>query len=128
MVLGLKSLHTQITNGFKFISNINKTATTITGLGEKFTETQEIVTKVGGSVSGAAMLGKGSADFLEAVACQDGICATISAVGCVADSLQILTSFVAGPNITIMITAPVSTFCKTFVWCCKKSKVPWLGC
>lgn len=54
-------------------------------------------------------------DFLEAVACQDGICAFVSGVGLVADGLQICTPFIPGPNVTAIVTMPVSVGCKVFI-------------
>lgn len=44
------------------------------------------------------------------------------------DSLQICASFIPGPNVTAVVTMPVSVGCKVFVWCCQKSKLPWSGC
>lgn len=69
-------------------------------------------------------MGKGVVDGLEALACNDGICAAVSGVACLADGLQIIASMVPGPNITTCITFPVSWGCKSFVWFCKKSKLP----
>ena len=86
------------------------------------------ITKVTGVTTGAAGMAKGGVDLAEAVACQDGLCAFISAVGVAADGLQICTSFVPGPNITSIVTMPISVGCKVFVWCCKRSKLPWGNC
>jgi hypothetical protein len=86
------------------------------------------VTKVTGVVTGAAGAAKGSVDFAEALVCSDGICAVVSAIGVSADLLQVFTSFVPGPNITSIVTMPISVGCKVFVWCCKKSKLPWGSC
>ena len=49
------------------------------------------VTKITGATTGSVGLAKGSADLIEALACQDGICATVSAIGVTADTLQICT-------------------------------------
>ena len=49
--------------------------------------------------------------MLEAIACQDGVCA-----------LLIATSFVPSPNVTSLFTVLVSVGCKVFVYCCKKAK------
>lgn len=105
-------------------TNINK----VINLPETADKTLTYVSKVTGATTGAAGAAKGSVDFLEAVACQDGVCAFISAVGVTADSLQICTSFIPGPNITSVVTMPISVGCKVFVWCCKKSKLPWGSC
>lgn len=54
--------------------------------------------------------------------------ATNGAAGAAADGLQICASFIPGPNVTAVVTMPISVGCKVFVWCCKKSKLPWGGC
>jgi len=48
-------------------------------------------------------------DRLEAIRCQDGICAVISGIGVCANSLSIATSFISGPNrkITTVVKVPV---------------------
>ena len=97
-------------------------------INENADKTFTYVTKVTGATTGAVGAAKGVVDLAEAVACQDGICAFVSAVGVAADGLQICTSFIPGPNITAVVTMPVSAGCKVFVWCCKKSKLPWGGC
>ena len=86
------------------------------------------VTKLTGATTGAAGAGKGASDALEALACQDGICFCVSCVGTAADSLQIVASFVPGPNVTALVTTPISVGCKVFVWCCKRNKLPWGNC
>lgn len=91
----------------------------ILGPSLKFTKKAKKVTEMTDSVS---------ADFLEAVACQDSICATISLIGVAADGLQVCTSFIPGPNITAIITLPISVGCKVFVWPGKRSKLPLGGC
>lgn len=85
-------------------------------------------TKLTGATTGSIAAAKGSADALEALVCQDGICFVVSCIGVTADGLQIVASFVPGPNITVLVTTPVSAFCKMFVWSCKRSKLPWGGC
>jgi len=107
---------------------INKNVNKVINLPETVDKTFTYVTKVTGATSGAAGLAKGSVDFAEAVACQDGVCATVSAIGVAADGLQICTSFIPGPNVTTIITMPISVGCKVFVWCCKKSKLPSGSC
>ena len=107
---------------------INNAVNKLAGLPEKVDKSYTIITKVTGATAGTAGAAKGSVDFLEAVACQDGVCAFVSAVGVTADGLQICASFVPGPNVTVVITTPISVGCKVFVWCCKRSKLPWGGC
>lgn len=97
-------------------------------LPEKAEKGYVLGTKVLGAGTGAAQAVKGSSDLAEAIVCQDGICAVISGIGLAADCVQICTSFLPGPNVTIAITVPVSCFCKTFVWACKRSKLPFGGC
>lgn len=77
-----------------------------------------------GVSTGAA---KGTVDMLEAVACQDGICAVISSIGVCADGLSMAASFIPGSNVTTVVTVPVSVGCKVFFYCCKKVKRMCLG-
>jgi hypothetical protein len=107
---------------------INSNVNTVINLPESADKAFTYITKVTGATAGSAGVAKGSADLVEALACQDGICAVISGIGLAADGLQICTSFVPGPNVTVIITMPVSVGCKVFVWCCKKSKLPWRSC
>jgi len=128
MALGLKFLNKCAVRSWNFMLGINVESIKIVGVGDKLSDGGKVVSKITGASAGAAGLGKGSVDLAEALACQDGVCAVISGVGCAADSLQIIASFVPGPNITAVITTPVSSGCKVFVWCCKKSKLPWGSC
>lgn len=107
---------------------INNNFEKVITLPETADKTFTYVTKVVGATTGSAGIAKGSVDFAEALSCQDGVCAFVSGVGVAADSLQICTSFIPGPNITSIVTMPVSVGCKVFVWCCKKSKLPWGSC
>lgn len=107
---------------------INKNVNKIINLPETADKTFTYVTKVTGATTGAAGAAKWSVDFAEALACQDGICAVLFAVAVAADGLQICTSFIPGPNVTAIITMPISIGCKVFVWCCKRSKLPWSSC
>lgn len=126
MVLTLiKKVVTFIPNKLITINNnVNK----VINFPDTVDKTFTYVTKVTGATTGAAGVSKGSVDLAEALACQDGVCAFVSAVGVAADGLQICTSFIPGPNVTSIVTIPISVGCKTFVWCCKKSKLPWGGC
>jgi hypothetical protein len=105
-------------------NNVNK----VVNLPETASKGFTYLTKVTGTTTGAAGAAKGSADLAEAILCHDGICAVISAIGIAADGLQICTSFIPGPNVTVIVTMPISVGCKVFVWCCKKSKLPWGAC
>lgn len=107
---------------------INSNISKVINLTETADRTLTYVTKVTGATTGAAGVAKGSIDFVEALACQDNVCVIVSAVGVAADTLQFGTSFIPGPNITSTVTLPVSMGCKVFVWCCKRSKLPWGGC
>lgn len=86
------------------------------------------LTKLIASSTGGVGIGKGSVDALEAYACNDKICMIISCVGVAADGLQVVASLVPGPNVTVFVTVPISLSCKTFVWACKRSKLPWGNC
>lgn len=114
------------------IWNITKSVNTIleapTGIKEGVDKGLIWTSKITGATTGAAGAAKGSIDAAEALMCQDGVCFIISCVGVGADSLQVLTSFVPGPNVTALVTMPISVGCKVFVWCCKKSKLPWGSC
>lgn len=107
---------------------INNNVDKVINLPETAEKTFTYVTKVTGATTGVAGAAKGSADLIEAMVCQDGVCAFISAVGLTADGLQICASFIPGPNVTTVVTMPISVGCKVFVWCCKRSKLPWRGC
>ena len=110
------------------LRKLNSALDKILDLPEKAEKGYVLGTKVLGASTGAAQAGKGSIDLAEAIVCQDGICAVVSGIGLAADCLQICASFVPGPNVTVAITIPVSCFCKTFVWACKRSKLPFGGC
>ena len=106
---------------------LNQTCSNATGVTEAANKGYVHLTKVTGASVGSAGLAKGAVDLVEAVICQDGVCAVISAVGCVADSITIATNFVPGANVSTVVTVPVSLFCKVFVYCCKRAQLPW-GC
>jgi len=97
------------------------------GISEKFSALETYITKLFGGTTGSCGLGKGAADAAEALACQDGVCFVVSCIGCTADGLQILACWVPGPNITTLVTMPLSWGCKTFVWACKNKTLPWKG-
>ena len=73
--------------------------------------------------------GKGAADAAVAYACDDGVCFVVSCVGYGIDALQFRASFAPGPNITTVVTLPISVACKTFVMVCKNQILLWKkGC
>ena len=99
------------------------------GVSKKLSDSETYLTKLFGGTTGACGFGKGAADAAEAYACQDGVCFVVSCVGVAADGLQIIACWVPGPNITNLVTMPVSWGCKTFVWSCKNKTLPWkAGC
>ena len=111
---------------YNVTKGINDALQSPTKIGNAANNGIEYVTKLTGATTGAAGLGKGTIDALEALACQDKVCLAISCIGTAADALQICASFVPGPNVTALITTPVSICCKTAVWACKKAtKLPW---
>jgi len=112
---------------YNYTKGINDAIQAPTVIGNAANEAFEYTTKVVGATTGAAGAAKGSYDALEALACQDGVCFFISCVGTAADTLQIIASYVPGPNVTVLVTAPISVSCKVFVWCCKRGKLPWAG-
>lgn len=113
---------------YNLTKGVNDVIQAPTVIGIKANKGFTYITKVTGACTGAAGAAKGASDALEALACQDGVCFVVSCIGTCADSLQICASFVPGPNMTALVTAPVSVFCKVFVYCCKKSKLPWGSC
>ena len=109
------------------IKNLNTANSNIVNLTDKADKTYTFASKLTGVSCGAAGLGKGLSDTVEAFVCQDEVCAVVGLAGICFDTLSLVTSFVPGPNVTALITVPGSIGCKTFVYCCKKSKLPW-GC
>ena len=110
------------------VKNLNDSTDNMVRISETADKTLTYVTKGTGVSTGAAGAAKGTFDMLEAVACQDGVCAVVSGIGVCADGLSMAASFIAGPNVTTVVTVPVSVGCKVFVYCCKKAKqMPW-GC
>ena len=97
------------------------------GISKKLSDLEIYITKLIGGSTGAMGVGKGTADAAEALACKDGVCFVVSCIGVTADGLQILTCWVPGPNITSLVTMPISWGCKTFVWACKNKTLPWTG-
>ena len=100
--------------------NVNATVTKCVEGSDRF---QKIVTTSTGTVA----MGKGAVDMIEDLACQDYVCFTVDCIGVVADGLTSLTSFIPGPNVTSVVTIPISLGCKTFRWCCKRAELPF-GC
>jgi hypothetical protein len=88
---------------------INQNIDKVISLPESTGKTFTYITKVTRALTSGAGIGKENVNLVEAIACKDGICA----------------SFILGPNVTSVVTSPISVGCKIFVWCCKKSKLPW---
>jgi hypothetical protein len=113
---------------YNYTKGVNDLLQSPTLVGNAANDGIEYVTKITGATTGAVGAAKGAVDAAEALACQDGVCFVVSCVGTAADGLQIIASFVPGPNVTALVTTPISWGCKVFVYCCKKSKLPWGGC
>lgn len=109
------------------LKNFNQTFATSAGITDAAEKTYTHFTKMVGASTGTAGLAKGAVDCAEALVCKDGLCAVVSGIGCIADGLTICTNFIPGPNVTTVVTVPVSVGCKTFVWACKRSSLPF-GC
>lgn len=127
-MFGITLAKKAVQNGISLVVAVNNTAIKLVGIGEKINEVETKFTKYFGVATGVAGFGKGASDIAVALVCNDRICAVVSGVGCAADTLQMVSSFIPGPNITTYLTAPVSIGCKTFVWCCKRSELPWGSC
>lgn len=110
------------TRAVQKVKNINDSTDSMVRISDTADKTLTYVTKVTGVSTGAAGAAKETVDMLEAIACQDGVCAVVSGIGVCADGLSIAASFIPGPNITTVVTLPVSVGCKVFVYCCKKAK------
>lgn len=114
------------TRVIKTINHINDSSDKLVRISKTADKTLTYVTKVTGVSTGAAGAAKGTLDVLEALACQDGVCALVGTIGVCADGLSLATSFIPGPNVTTVIAVPVSVACKIFVYGCKNAKkMPW---
>lgn len=111
-----------------YTKSINTFLEAPTAISNTYSKTFTYVSKVTGVTVGATGAAKGSVDAIEALACQDGVCFVVSCIGVGADALHMAASFVPGPNFTAVATVPISASCKVFVWCCKRSKIPWGSC
>ena len=87
----------------------------------KVYQTKEATTKTVVTTVGATGLVKGAVDIAEDLICQDYVCLAIDTIEVCADLLTIGTSFLPGPNITSVVTIPISTSCKVLRFCCQKS-------
>nr|ULD15991.1 hypothetical protein [Cylindrotheca closterium] len=109
----------------QIVKNINDSTDNMVKISETTDKTLTYVTKVIGMSTGTA---KGTVDFVDAVVCQDGVCDIVRGVGVCADGISMAASFIPGPNVTTVVTVPISVGCKVFVYCYKKAKkMPW-GC
>lgn len=113
---------------FNYTKGINDLLQSPTIIGNAANDGIEFITKLTGATTGSVGAAKGVVDAAEALACQDGVCFIVSCVGTAADSLQIMASFCPGPNVTALVTTPISWGCKVFVYCCKRAQLPWGGC
>jgi hypothetical protein len=104
---------------------LNKTTANFLQISENVANQQAIAGKLAERCTSGVSLAKGSVDFTEALICKDGICATISGIGCAADTISLLTSCLPGMNATFQIMTPISWSCKAFVHCCKRSDIPY---
>jgi hypothetical protein len=110
---------------YGYVKSVNTLLNAPVVIGDKYNSMYTTTTKVVGVTVGSCGAAKGVADAAEALACQDGVCFVVSCVGASADVLHMLASFVPGPNFTAVVTVPLSMGCKTFVYCCKRGKMPW---
>ena len=67
------------------VKNVNHTTDNMVKISETADKTLTYVTKVTGVSIGAGGAAKGTVDMLEAVACQDGVCAVVSGIGVCAE-------------------------------------------
>ena len=100
---------------YNYTKSINDALQSPTSIRKAANNDIDYVTKITGATTGACGAAKGGVDAAEALAYQDGICFFVSCVGTTADSLQIMASFVPGPNVTTLVSTPVSWGCKVFV-------------
>lgn len=111
-----------------YTKSINTLLEAPTGIKEFTDKSVTFYSKLTGITVGSLGATKGAVDMMEAYVCQDGVCFAISTIGVCADLLGFATSFVPGPNVTSLVTIPLSASCKFFVWNCKRSNLPWVGC
>jgi hypothetical protein len=95
------------------VKNINHSTDNMVKISETADKILTYVTKVTGVSTGDAGTTKRIVDMLEAIVCQDGICA---------DGLSMATLFISRPNVTTVVTVPLSIGCNSFDWCCKRAK------
>ena len=106
MIQTIKNINDATGNMIKISPTADKTLTTLT-----------YVTKFIGISIGTAGVTKGTVDMLKGVAYKDRICAVVSGIGVCADGLSMAVSFIPDPNLTTVVTVPVSVGCKVFVYC-----------
>lgn len=101
----------------------NKTFSNAAGVTESAHKTYTHLTKMGGASVCSVGFSKGAIDTMEAVACGDKVCTVVSLIGCTADCVGFVTSYIPGANVSTVITIPISVGCKSFVYFCKRSHV-----
>lgn len=70
----------QFSKLYSLVKRINDGLQSPTKIGEAANSGLEYITKITGATTGAAGVGKGTVDALEALACQDRICFAVSCV------------------------------------------------
>jgi hypothetical protein len=117
--------------GIQTVKNILINANTTVTNALKGTEWVEkkgtLLQKTIATSTGAMGAAKGTVDLVEDLVCQDYVCFAVDCIGILADGFTCFTSFIPGPNVTSVVTIPVSLACKTFRWCCKRAELPF-GC
>ena len=58
---------------------------------------------------------KGVKDTIVSISCRDSICATVSLVGVISDSITVTAACTRGNTSISKVTVPLSLLCKTFV-------------
>lgn len=109
---------------FNYADSLNTFLITPKMIKEGTAKSFDQISNLFGATTGGIAAGKGIADAREALICADGLCFVVSCIGVAADSLQVIASYVAGPNVTVVVTMPISYGCKTFVYCCKRGIIP----
>lgn len=112
---------------YNYTVSINTALEAPLALSEKWSNGEKFASRLFGTCTSTNLFAKGAVDAAQSYACGDKVCFVVSCVGCAADTLGFVANFVPGPNITQVVTLPVSTGCKTFVYLCKSAKLPWRG-
>ena len=87
------------------IKNIHQSTDNLIKMSETANQSLAYLTKVTGVSLGSPGAANGRVDILEALACQDGVCA---------DELSMGASLIPRPNLTRVFTVPISVGWKVF--------------